>query len=463
MPVADPSTNESPWHQPWSEPVRTKIAPAAAIALMASGLFAPVLPTNLGGETVPGPNVSYPYKFQYQAKAEPVFVGQTESIRVDKWYVALSGPVRTPPRLIVAAQQPFAFVLNPNTQITQNFESRWHQPWSEPVRQKPGLGAANRPFMVSWGVRTPTVETVTVDKWYVALTVPVRSLPRLQPGAQPFSFPSTRPIVSFGWHQWLSEPVRQKAGLGPHLQQTTAFQRPIEIINLDKWYKPWEPPVRVKPSFIANQQAYAAPLITTVEAVTVDKWCRAWVDPPKAKLSLAPAAQQSTAFVKAPPFGQTISFDWFQNLSDPPKPKASLGVANQQFSAFVKAAPFPEATFESKWHYPWSEPVRNKAGLWASHQATTAFQPIFTPTTISITGVLNAVETKDIAIFGGIVFNAPGSAQVGIIELSFSPMVGIVERPLVAGISGIIEQGTSPTPGSAVPIVSTAAVSIREI
>lgn len=25
-------------------------------------------------------------------------------------------------------------VLNPNTQISQFFESRWHQPWSEPVR-----------------------------------------------------------------------------------------------------------------------------------------------------------------------------------------------------------------------------------------------------------------------------------------------------------------------------------------
>lgn len=36
-------TFESAWHQPWSEPVRFKVAPGKRAALMASGPFAPVL------------------------------------------------------------------------------------------------------------------------------------------------------------------------------------------------------------------------------------------------------------------------------------------------------------------------------------------------------------------------------------------------------------------------------------
>ena len=106
---------ESTFHQPWSEPVRQKINPVLAVALITSGLIAPV--------------------------------------------------------------------LNPNTQITQNYESRWHQGWSEPVRIKPALRTGLHPF-------TNFVNVISI--------------------------PDVR-LVKF---QWLAEPVRQKRGLLPWLQQT---------------------------------------------------------------------------------------------------------------------------------------------------------------------------------------------------------------------------------------------------
>ena len=87
--------------------------------------------------------------FQYQAKAEPV---------------------------LTADQFP--------EQVT---ESRWHQPWSEPVRLKPGLGAP--------------LQYVT--------------------DVNPFPLPGDG-ITYASWHAPLSEPVRLKPGLGAWLQAFAA-------------------------------------------------------------------------------------------------------------------------------------------------------------------------------------------------------------------------------------------------
>lgn len=57
---------------------------------------------------------------------------------VSDWNVPWSVPKRhrIPPRLVIAlaVSGAFAPILNPETQITRFFESRWHYPWSEPVR-----------------------------------------------------------------------------------------------------------------------------------------------------------------------------------------------------------------------------------------------------------------------------------------------------------------------------------------
>jgi hypothetical protein len=87
----------------------------------------------------------------------------------------------------------FAPVLNPETQIIRFFESRWHQPWSEPKRFKrilnPGLNLFN--------------------------SMPFPLLPN----------PSNR---IQGYYNWLNEPVWPKKGFKSHLQQTLAHP-PLKI------------------------------------------------------------------------------------------------------------------------------------------------------------------------------------------------------------------------------------------
>src|SRR6516165_118797 len=89
-------------YSPFSEPVRSSIAPALAIALIASGLFETIfipLPSPTGTGTVVPVNCSGPppvyRKFQYQAKTEPVLVTAVAPVTSeDQWHQLWSEPVR---------------------------------------------------------------------------------------------------------------------------------------------------------------------------------------------------------------------------------------------------------------------------------------------------------------------------------------------------------------------------------
>src|SRR5260370_1455077 len=70
-----PSASGNAWLPPWSEPVRARIAPALAIALIAAGEF-------VSFNTI-----------------------TSEAISADKWFAPLSPPVRVKPRLTAAPQQ----------------------------------------------------------------------------------------------------------------------------------------------------------------------------------------------------------------------------------------------------------------------------------------------------------------------------------------------------------------------
>ncbi len=391
------------WHAPFSVPVRTRIAPALAVALLASGATGPVgfIPADIG---VASGTWSQPpartRQVQYQAQA---FVPLIETSTLDKWFA----------------------------------------PWRDPVRVKPGLPAGEQ--SVFTGPIAP-IETIQVDKWYASWRDPVRLPRRLQVSANPSFFPaSTNPAVSFSWFNSLAEPPKPKVGLAAASQQFTAFVQAApfaEAVLESKWHQPWSEPVRVKPGLRTGaQQVFTTSPVVVFETVTLDKWYFAWTNPPKAK--------------------------------------TSVSTANQQFIAFVKAAPFPEATFESKWHYAWSEPVRVKPGLWAAHQvAQDYWNPDTPPTPIvttigwfsplaelprpkpglatqyqwsftaparvlptpNITGILNAIETADVAQFGGIIFNPPFGALVG-----------------------IIEDAVPNTPSSPVVSLASVSVSIREV
>lgn len=150
---------ESTWHQPWSEPVRQKIAPALAVALIASGLFAPVLTTQ---------------------------------------------------------------------QFVDGIESRWHQPWSEPVRFKKGIPAyLQQTDSLQVPVQPPASKLI---QWYAPLTEPVRIKPRLPTPEQPFFYFEPEPPIAMAmpWYGWLSEPVRYPAGLKVWLQRF--FEAPPRLL-----------------------------------------------------------------------------------------------------------------------------------------------------------------------------------------------------------------------------------------
>ncbi len=387
-PITETVTSDK-WAYPWSEPVRQK-----------RGLLA-----------------SSQQFLALDTAAIPVST-------LEPWFAPLSEPVRLKPGLRAQLQQAaIQTVLDPDTQITQGYESRWHYPWSEPVRFR-RLAVAQQVSHVE--PTTSVFETITLDKWVYPWTEPVRRKPGLraalqqsliattlnpgtqiiqgfesrwhQPWTEPVRlkrFPTAEqqvtpvvfrpPLVSFAYYNWLTEPVRLKRGLGAHFQQFLALDTAaIPVSRLAPWYAPWREPVRLRPGLRPNlQQAYTAPVLVT-EVVTSDKWL-----------------------------------------------------------------------------YPWSEPVRQKPGLKTALQQALAFQRFVAAT--GITGTFFATEQGDLFFATGSSFNQVASALVGIQfdRPRTSALVGIqYDKPLVSGNVGVVAVNPTAQSGVVVPAVASANVSL---
>lgn len=359
--------------------------------------------------------VFFQHLFQYQATAKPVFIPAPP---MDGWFRSFSEPVKTVSKAAVLI-------------ASSGFYG--------PVGLIPS-------------------ETVTVDKWYAPWSTPVRQKPGLASGLQDQFEISSSPVVPFNWYQELATPPKVKVSLGVVNQQFIAFVQAAPFTEAtfeSKWHYAWSEPVRLKPGLgAAHQQQPAWSTFTPAgETVTVDKWYAAWREPVRQKLGLQAGAQH---FFSAN-FSPIVSFGWYQELATPPKVKVSLGTAHQQYIAFVKATPFGETALESEWHQPWSEPVRRlpplrvapdtamvpftlpyaivsygwnvpqtqlpprgKPGLDARYQQAFTTSPLPITQVISITGILAAVESRDIMEFLGTYYSTPLQAIVGIIEKSRS-------------------------------------------
>lgn len=173
--ITDVPQFESAWHQPWSEPVRKRIIPALAIALAASGLFAPIL-----GPSQPGPSNA----------------------------------------------------------------AQWIYPWSDPVRLKKGIPSTEQQFLAL----PPQPPELSIPGWFSPLSEPVRVKLAVRTGDQQFTQQApTPPLVSFSYYNWLADPVRLKKGLGSHLQQFDSLQVPVQPSGatlLQGWYNWYSEPVR---------------------------------------------------------------------------------------------------------------------------------------------------------------------------------------------------------------------------
>jgi hypothetical protein len=253
---------------------------------------------------------------------------------------------------------------------------------------------------------------------------------------------------------WIQYPTLQEPVL-------TDAQRPEQVTE-SRWHQPWSEPVRFK----INKQlaiALAASGLFFVpqqagEVIFVDKWINHWREPVRFKgvFRGMPTGEQPAAFPSPQPF---VPFGWFDKLSEPiVKQKVGLRAGSQRFQT---GSPLPFVSFS--WFRPQTElPPKPKIGLATRFQQFLAQPPRLLPTP-TITGRLNAIESGDTALFVGVSFGRPVNAMIGVIELAQVPYLGIIEMPLTQGVSGVIEDHVAPASGSAAPVISDAAVSIRII
>ena len=105
------TVTEDRWHQPWSEPQRDLAGQRVRLAL------------RVASQQVEPPN--------------PFWVTQPESVRIDKFLLPLSEPVRLPRALAVHHQQ--FLTLDTKLALESVRIDKFLLNWSEPVRLKPGL------------------------------------------------------------------------------------------------------------------------------------------------------------------------------------------------------------------------------------------------------------------------------------------------------------------------------------
>lgn len=176
----------------------------------------------------------------------------------------------------VLATTPFGVV-----EAIAKFESSWHQPWSEPVRFM--VDPKRKVAIDSWLYRyvpiSDTNESVLYPKWGYAWSEPVRQKPGLGIRYQKVDYQDPaallRPFTALTWHQWLTEPVRLPIGQKAQLQQDLYWHpRTLPTPNVVLTLAATEPnsdnpefgmEVYVPPPVIPSQEG-ASVLITEIPA-----------------------------------------------------------------------------------------------------------------------------------------------------------------------------------------------------
>lgn len=208
----------------FSSPVRHRIAPALAIALIASGAFMPV----------------------------PVDEGKITG----SWLRQMNEPVRLRPGLHASRQQALIYLEAPTQNAPfgrgeinfaeETMEAKYHYPWSEPKRFKRGLPVA---LQQSFTGDTIVVPASRGMPWFAGLSEPVRQKKGLGWTLQQNFTIDTTPIPTsrgMGWFADLSEPVREKIGLRADLQQSFAIDTKLVPELTVGFLSQYSEPVRFK-------------------------------------------------------------------------------------------------------------------------------------------------------------------------------------------------------------------------
>lgn len=318
-----------------------------------------------------------------------------------------------------------------------------------------GFGATGQFAIGEVGITGTGAETITPDKWYQALSEPVRFKPGVKASAQQFTAFFPNPLVSFGWFEGLSEPVRFKPGLSARLQQALAFY-PQPFVSFGWFAELSKPQSLTKRGLLPGQQQFLA-LQPAPSPFVATGWFSPLSEPVRLKPGLRSSLQQSFTF-NALPF---VSFGWFGALSEPVRLKPGLKASLQQF--FTTDTTVIPTSKLIQWFAALSEPVRFKPGLRAPLQQFMAWPPQLRPTATT-TAVLDATETKDTFLGAAQSWNRVISGEIGVIEKSFTGAeIGVLEQPYNPGGSGIVMEITSTVSGAAVPVVARGSVSIRVV
>ncbi|MGJ4888994.1 hypothetical protein ACQR1Y_12410 [Bradyrhizobium sp. HKCCYLRH3099] len=123
------------------------------------------------------------------------------------------------------------------------------------------------------------------------------------------------------------------------------------------------------------------------------------------------AAQGAFFFAPLP----LVSFGWMAPLSEPPRARPKI--AAQVPFMVTDTTPIPVSRIN--WFMPLSEPVRKRQGLDAARQMFLATPSRLLPTP-TVTGRLDAKETKDVFTGGARAWNRVASGEVGTIEKAFT-------------------------------------------
>src|ERR1043166_2467293 len=186
---------------------------------------------------------TWPRRVQYQGQARTPAAPFAETVTEDRWHQPFSEPVRQRivPRLAVARIASGLVYVEAAPFAETVTEDRWHQPFSEPVRTR-RFPAAEQQALAWQRAPAPFVAT----GWFNWLTEPVRIKPRLPEGEQQVLALGPWPAISIGWYAPLTEPtrVRPKVLVPAYEQQFQPFDE--DIIFVERWLAWGSAPVRVK-------------------------------------------------------------------------------------------------------------------------------------------------------------------------------------------------------------------------
>ncbi len=175
------------------------------------------------------------------------------------------------------------------------------------------------------------------------------------------------------------------------------------------WFSPLSEPRRFKRAPRAavslNNQSFAFNPLPVVSF----SWFEPISEPVRRKKLGLPRHQQQSITLHPDP---VVSFSWFNELSKPATlAKRGLRSSLQQFT--TKDTEVIPVSRLIGWYSSLSEPRRFKRGLRASLQQFLAAPSRLIPTP-GVTGILDAIETKDTFLAGVSIFNRPVDGEIGV-------------------------------------------------